>query len=56
MIDDLYLKNKGSFESKEDVFDLIAKAVLTGRLLSVARLMEKTHGKGSFRKLGAETK
>lgn len=55
LIDDLYIKNMGSFKSREGVFALFARAVLTGRLLPIARLIEKTNGKGSFRVLGAET-
>lgn len=55
LIDDLYNKNAGSFASREEVFNLFARAVMTGRLLSVARLLEKTYGKGSFRELGEKT-
>lgn len=55
LIDDLYQKNQTAFASKEEVFNLFAKATLTGRLLPIARLIEKTYGKGSFRKLGEET-
>lgn len=55
LVDDIYKKNKDSFESREDVFNVFAKAVLTGRLLPPARLMEKTYGKGSFRVLGKRT-
>lgn len=48
---ELYEKNQPEFKSEEEVFDLFVKAVLTGRLLPVARLVEKTYGKGSFRQL-----
>lgn len=52
LIDELYNRNKDSFESREQVFILFATATLTGRLLSIARLIEKTFGKGSFKMLG----
>jgi hypothetical protein len=56
LIDDIFQRNKGSFKSREDIFYMFAKAVMTGELLPIARLIEKTYGKGSFRKLGEETK
>jgi len=56
IIDDIYNANKNDFESSEKVFDIFAKAYFTGNILPIARLVEKTFGKGSFRKLGEETK
>lgn len=56
LIDELYEKNKSQFESEEDVFAVFAKAVLTGRLLPAARLIEQSFGKGSFKTLGVLTK
>lgn len=50
------LKKFDKFESEEEVFDIFAKAVMSGKLLEVAKLIEGTYGKGSFRKLGKETK
>ena len=55
LILDLYEKNKIEFRSPEDVFSIFAKAALTGRLSPIARLIEKTYGKGSFRELGEKT-
>lgn len=52
----IYKKNKKQFSSKEAVFEVFARAVMSGRLLPLARLMEQTLGKGSFRQLGEETK
>jgi len=49
MVDELFEKNKDDFESREEVFRLFAEATVSGRLLPVARLIEKTFGKGSFR-------
>jgi len=49
-------KNPDRFTSQEEVFDLFARAYFTGHVLEVARLIESTLGKGSFRKIGEETK
>lgn len=49
LIDDLFKKNKSRYPTREDVFDLFAKATLSGRLLPIARLIERTYGRGSFR-------
>jgi len=56
LIREIYEQNKGDFSSQEEVFTLFAKAAFSGRILDVARLVEKTFGKGSFRKLGERTK
>lgn len=40
------------YQSADDVYKLFLNAHFTGRLLSIARLVEKTFGKGSFRLLG----
>jgi|SRR3989338_5124064 len=56
LIKDIYQKNQDQFSSTEDVFNIFAKAIMNGKILEVARLVEKTYGKGSFRKLGEQTK
>jgi len=55
-IKEILKKNPEQFKSKEDVFNIFAEAYFTGKMMDVARLIEKTFGKGSFRKLGEETK
>jgi len=55
LIDQLYEQNKEEFSTKEEIFDLFAQGTLTGKLLPVARLIEKTFGEGSFRALGERT-
>ena len=52
LVDELYEKNMDDFESREQVFNLFAEATMTGKLLPVARLIEKTFGKGSFGMIG----
>lgn len=51
----IYAAHKDQFGSEEAVFNRFAEAIFTGRLLKIARLVEKTFGKGAFRKLGEET-
>lgn len=55
LIRDIYEKNKFLFSSEEEIFNIFVEATMTGRLLPLARLIEKTYGKGSFRKIGKET-
>ena len=52
LVNELYEKNESDFESHEQIFNLFAEATLMGRLLPIARLIEKTFGKGSFRMIG----
>lgn len=56
LINTIYDKNKTEFTSPEDVFQLFVKAAFTGRMLDIARLVENTFGKGSFRQLGWRTR
>jgi len=50
--EDLYQKNKNDFISKEDVKKLFIDGDINGNILPIARLIEKTYGKGSFRIAG----
>lgn len=56
IIDQIYDKNYEEFNSKEEVFAVFAEASLSGKLLKIARLIEKTYGEGSFKRLGEATK
>lgn len=50
--DDLWEQNQDKFESKDEIVSLFLNAHVNGKLLAVGRLIESTHGKGSFRELG----
>jgi len=54
LVGDLYEKNKQDFKSSSEIEDLFIDAAVNGRLLPMARLIEKTYGKGSFRRIGVE--
>ncbi len=49
---EIYKKFGEQFKSVDDVYKLFLNVNFTGQLLPIARLIEKTFGKGSFRLLG----
>ena len=51
LIDKLLEKNKDLFTAPEDVRMLFVKSAFSGDLLEIGRLIEKTFGKGTFRKI-----
>src|SRR3989344_2407997 len=50
----IYGKNRDRFKNAGEVLRLFYKSMFSGELLQVARLIEKTFGKGSFKKIGEE--
>ncbi len=54
LINDIIEKSNGEFKEWNEVFDIFAKANFSGNLMPLARLVEKTLGKGSFRKIAKE--
>lgn len=52
IITKLFNRNVGDFENKEQIFDIFEKAVMTGNILPVGRLIDNTFGEGTFRKIG----
>lgn len=56
LIELLYERNKDKFDLYEDVFKLFSTAMFKGDLLPIARLIEDTFGKGTFRAIGKNTK
>ncbi|MFA6476539.1 MAG: hypothetical protein WCV68_03970 [Candidatus Paceibacterota bacterium] len=55
IIDDIFSASSGRFEDREEVFKIFTEAYLNGDVLFLAKLVESTYGKGSFRRLGEET-
>ena len=51
IVDQLYADNKDKYSTRDDVMKSFFKAHFDGRLLGVAKLIEKSFGKGSFRML-----
>jgi len=56
LIHNIYLANKDTVSSEKGVKDEFLRAVFSGRLLKVVKMVEKWGGKGAFRRLGAITK
>jgi len=52
LIGRIYQENIEDFKDIEEIFDLFAQAALTGNLLSIGKLIDKTFGAGTFRKIG----
>ena len=48
----IYKRNQNTLESSEDVISLFLKGQITGNIMPIARVVENTFGKGSFRKFG----
>lgn len=53
LVNFIYEFNKNEFKSKEEVFDVFARAMISGTLLPLGRLIERTFKKKTFRNLGA---
>lgn len=56
LIDAIADGSEGEFESREQIFGEFAKANFSGKLLPLARMIERSLGKGSFRKVGERFK
>lgn len=52
LIDRLFEANQDQFNSRDEILNMFFETQATGRLLKIARLVEKTFGKGSFREIG----
>lgn len=48
----LFEKNKDRFKNSDEVLELFTKAMMTGNLLEIGRLVDNSFEKGTFRKLG----
>ncbi len=51
LIGKIYHNNSEMFKDEKEVFGLFAEAVMTGRIVRLGRLIDKTFGKGTFRKI-----
>lgn len=53
LVIEIWEANPGRFRSPQEIEDIFVRAHVTGRLMPAAGLVEKSLGKGSFRRLGA---
>ncbi len=54
MLDKLVADSNGKIKDRDEAFTLFARANFTGNYLPLARVVEETLGKGSFRKMASE--
>lgn len=52
LIDKILERNPEKFQDKEEVFEVFAKGMMTGNILPVGRLIERTFGNGTLRRIG----
>lgn len=51
-IDTLYEHNKNNFNNREEILTMFVKNVFTGNMYELGKLVDKTFGKGTLRKIG----
>jgi len=56
LIDKLFERNKENYNNQEEIFELFAKGFMTGNILPIGKLIDKTFGKGTLRKIGDNNK
>jgi hypothetical protein len=49
---ELYIRNAAGFRSEEDVFQVFARAAMTGNILPLGKLVDRTFGSGSLKSFG----
>lgn len=52
LIDKLFERNQKSFQNREEIFEMFAKGMMTGNILPLGRLINKTFGQKTFKKIG----
>lgn len=52
LLDKLFIQNKKYFESPEDVFEMFSRAMMTGNIMPIGKLINHTFGNGTFIKIG----
>lgn len=52
LVDKIFERNSGMFDSKEEVLGIFVKSMFSSNLLAIGKLIDKTFGAGTFRKLG----
>ena len=52
LIDKILERNHDKFQDREEVFEIFSKGMMTGNILPIGRLIEKTFGNGTLRRIG----
>jgi len=56
LIDKLFERNKEEFGNREEIFEMFAKGFMTGNILPLGKLIDRTFGKRTLRKIGDNSK
>ncbi len=52
LIEKILARNSDKFKNKDEVFEVFEKAMITGQILPVGRLIDETFGPGTLRRIG----
>jgi hypothetical protein len=52
LIGKIFEKNKDNFRNKQEIFEMFATSMMTGNIISIGKLIDKTFTKGTFRRIG----
>jgi len=52
LIDKILERNSEEFNNSDEIFEVFAKGMMTGNILPLSRLIQKTFGEGVFRQIG----
>ena len=52
LVSRLYQENQDSYDSEDAVFEIFAKAMMTGNILTLGKAIDSTFGVGTFRRIG----
>lgn len=52
LVDKIFFRHVEEFDSSEDVFEVFAKGMMTGNILPLGKLIDKTFGVGTYRRIG----
>jgi hypothetical protein len=52
LIDKIFEKNKNEFRNKQEIFEMFATSMMTGNIMAIGKLIDKTFTMGTFRKIG----
>ncbi len=55
VIDALFVENQDKYENRTQIYEEFEKAMFSGNILTIGKLVDRTFGEGSFRKIGEAT-
>jgi len=52
LVEKIFLRHTKEFDSDDEVFEVFAKGMMTGNILPLGKLIDKTFGNGTYRRIG----